>query len=826
VSRFYQDLRYGIRMLTKSPGFTLIAVMTLALGIGANTAIFSVVNAVLLRPLPYPESERLVFLRERGFNFPEMSVSYPNFSDWRAQQKVFEQIGVFNWGSYNLTGRGEPQRLTGVRISADALTALRVQPAIGRLFNNDEDKPGAPLLVVLSYTAYQDRFGANPEILGQPITLDAESYTVIGVMPSGFMFPDQADFWTPVGPLSSSPNWQSRGNHPGLSGVARLKPGVTLEQARTEMDAIAVRLAEQYPDTNKHNRIKIDLLLDNYVSNSRTTLWTLLGAVGLVLLIACANVANLLLARAATRQKEMAVRTALGATAWRIMRQLLTESVLLAAVGGALGLLMAQWGVPLIVSMAGDAIPRAIEIGLDKYVLAFTVGLAILTGIIFGLAPAWQASHPDVQGVLKETARSTSGGRAALRQGLVVSEIALTLVLLVGAGLLLRSFYFLQQVNAGFNSERVVSFKVDLPEQKYATDDQKIGYFQSLQAKLQAIPGVREVAYGSRAPLGYGSDWQTGFLIEGHPAPPPNERPSMEVTVASIDYFRALGIPLLRGRYFTEQDNREHLRTRDLRGANDGDRSQLALNAIIVDEEFARRYWPNEDPIGKYVRLPWGSAPKWNPMLAVVGVVGRVKLYRLNEGGGFVQAYFPALQIPGSQRTIAIKTTLEPETLGASIRQQVSEVDPQLPIYDFRTLNEQRSRSLAPQTLQLRLLGCFAAVALLLAAIGLYGVISYAVTQRTHEIGIRIALGAQRGDVLRLVVGHGMKLALIGVTIGLVAALAMTRLMKSLLFGVSATDPLTFIVIALLLTAVALLSCWIPARRATKVDPMVALRYE
>ena len=821
----FQDLRYGARMLAKNPGFTLIAVLTLALGIGANTATFSVVNAVLLRPLPYPESERLVWLSERSPKYPTMTISYPDFIDWRAQQTVFEYIGAFNWDTYNLTSRGEPLQLDVANISADAFAALRVQAAVGRFFDNEEDKPGAPPLVVLSHELWQDRFGSDPGIINQSITLSGRVYTVIAVMPSGFMFPSRVALWTPLGPLTSHPGFQHRGNHPGLRGVARLKPGVTLEQARGEMDAIAMRLEQQYPDTNKDRRVWIESLLDNYVSHSRSALWMLLGAVALVLLIACANVANLLLSRAATRQREMAVRIALGATVWRVTRQLLTESALMAAAGGALGLLLAQWGVPLILAMGRDAIPRATEISLDTNVLAFTVLIAVLTAIIFGLAPAWQSSHLDVQSVLKESARSTAGSRALLRQWLVVGEIALTLVLLVGTGLLLRSFHRLHQVNAGFSTERVLSFQLDLSPQKYEKEDQRIAFFQALREKLKVLPGVQEVGFASQVPLRSNS-WQPQFAIEGQPPLPPSERPSMDLTAASPDYFRTMSIPLLRGRYFTEQDNREHLRGHDLSSLSDAERWAAGLNVIIVDEEFASRYWPNEDPIGKHVILPWGPTRDPQLRLTVVGMVGRVKLTRLNEQGGFVQAYFSALQAAGTGRTVLVKTSLEPEKLTAAAFQQVFAMDPELPVYDVQTLDELRNRSLAPETLNLALLGCFAAVALLLAAIGLYGVISNAITQRTQEIGIRIALGAQSGDVLKLVVGQGMKLALIGVLSGSAAALALTRLIKSLLFAVSATDPLTYIVIALLLTTVAFLACWVPARRATKVDPVVAIRHE
>ena len=825
IETLLQELRYGARVLVKKPSFTLIAVLTLALGIGANTAIFSLINAVLLRPLPYPEAERLVWLSERGPNFPVMSISYPNFADWRAQQTIFEHIGVYNHGNYSLTGRGEPQRLNGARMSAGAFAALSVPAAFGRVFDNNEDKPGAPRVVVLSQALWRSRFGGDAGIVNQFITLDGRAYAVIGVMPADFAFPSRVDLWTPVGPLSSDPIWQQRGNHPSLFGLGRLKPGATLEQARAEMDGIAAQLERQYPDSNKNVRVSIVPLLDNYVGNARTALWTLLGAVGLMLLVACGNVANLLLARAAARQREMAVRAALGASRWRIVWQLLVEGVLLAAAGGTLGLLLAHLSMPLILSISPGAVPRAPEISLDAGVLAFTAAIVLLTGLFFGLAPAWHASRTDLQGVLKDTTQSTTGRRALLRQGLVVAELALTLVLLVGAGLLLRSFYRLQQVNAGFTHERVLTFRLDLPTRKYATGERQIAFYQSLIEKLRALPGAQAVGFASQFPLGH-SGFQTPFLVEGQPPPRPNERPFMEYTLASPDYFRALGIRLLRGRYFTEQDSREHLRVQDLSGLNDVERLVVGFNVVIVDEEFARRHWRNEEPIGKQIRMPWGPLPAQQVLLTVIGVVTHVKLARLSEQSGFVQAYLPALQASLPGMAVVLRTTVEPETVVAAVRQQMLALDPEQPIYDVSTLTERRHSSLAPERLNLTLLGSFAAVGVLLAAIGLYGVISYAVTQRTREIGIRMSLGAQKRGVLTLVLLQGMKLGLIGVLIGLSGAWALTRLMQNLLFTVSATDPLTFAVIALLLTLVALLACWIPARRATKVDPMVALRCE
>jgi putative ABC transport system permease protein len=823
IDTFVRELRHSARVLGKKPSFTLIAVLTLALAIGANTAIFSLINAVLLRPLQYPEPDRLMWLSERGRDLPVMSISYPDFADWCVQQTVFEHIGLYNHGNYTLTGRGEPQRLNSVRMSAGAFAALGVPAALGRVFNVAEDKPGSPPVAVLSHELWQNRFAGDAGIVGESITLDGHAYTVIGVMPAEFAFPSRADLWTPVGPLSTDPIWQQRGNHPGLFGVGRLKPGATLEQARAGIDAVAAQLERQYPDSNRNIRVSIEPLLDTYVSNARAALWTLLGAVGLVLLVACGNVANLLLARAVARQREMAVRAALGASRSQIVRQLLLEGLLLATAGAVLGLLLAKWGVSIALWISPGAVPRADEIGLDARVLAFTATLAMLTGLMFGLAPAWRASGADLQDVLRSATQGTTRTRVLMHQSLVVAELALTLVLLVGATLLLRSFYHLQQVNAGFTYERVLTFRLDLPTRKYATGERQIAFYQGLIERLRALPGVQAVGVASQFPLGH-SGFQAPFLVEGQPVPPPNERPFMEYTLASPDYFRALGIHLLRGRYFTEQDNREHLRGRDLSGLNDIERLVIGLNVVIVDEEFARRHWPNVDPIGKRIRMPWGPLPTQQLPLTVVGVVARVKLVRLNEQNGFVQAYLPALQASLPAMAVAMKTTVEPETVVAAMRQQVVALDPEQPIYDVSTLTERRDRSLASERLNLTLLGSFAAFGLLLAAIGLYGVISYAVTQRTREIGLRMALGAQRGNVLTLVLRQGMQLALIGVLVGLGGSWALTRLLQTLLFAVSATDPPTFALTAFLLTFVALLACWFPARRATKVDPMVALR--
>src|SRR5262245_9049492 len=815
------DLRYGGRMLIRNPGFTVIAVLTLALGIGANTAIFSVVNAVLLRPLPYDESERLVNLMEHTQEFGTMAVSWPDFVDWRAQQTVFDQIGIYNFDNYNLTGHGDPEQLLAAQASADLFATLRAKAALGRSFTEKEDQPGAAQSVVLSNELWQRRFGGNPNILNQTIMLNASLYTVVGVMPPNFLFHDSPDIWVPVGSLSNQPDWQARGRHPGLTAIGRLKAGTSLEQARTAMNNIAARLGQQYPDTNRDVRVEITPMLEMYVGSVRRALWILLGAVGLVLLIACVNVANLLLARATLRQRELAVRAALGASRWRVMRQLLTESALLAVMGGALGLLLANWGIKLILNISPDSIPRADEINLDGHVLAFTMVVSLLTGIIFGLAPGIKTSRVDVQAMLKETARSMTVGRRWLRHSLVIIEIALTLVLLAGAGLLLRSFYLLQQFNPGFVTEHVLSFRMNLPPEKYAGEQQRINFFHQVLENLRALPGAQGVAVGSRVPIDSTGMWQTQFLPVGQAMPKSGQVPSMEVAVVSPDYFRTLAIPLLRGRYFTEQDNRLDLREETLQGRTPFQRMVAGLKVIIVDEEFARRHWPNEEAIGKSVRFSNDSS---GPFATVVGIVGRVKLNGLTRDPDLVQGYFPLLQVPSSGVTFTVKTAVEPEQLVAAARQQVFAIDREQPVSQIRTFTQMRDTAVAPQRLNLLLLGLFAAVAMLLALVGIYGVMSYGVTQRTHEIGLRMALGAQRSSVLRLVIKEGMTLAGTGVLLGLGGAAVLTRLMKTLLFSVSTTDPLTFAVVTLLLTSVAMLACFVPARRAMNVDPMVALR--
>jgi putative ABC transport system permease protein len=822
MTTLLQDLRYGARMLLKTPAITFIVILALALGIGANTAIFSVLNAVVLRPLPFDHPEELLYLNERSPDLDEMSISYPNFTDWRNQNHVFEKIGVYNRSSYNFTGYGEAERILTGQVSADLFAALRAKPLIGRVFTNDEDKPGAAPVVVLSYALWQRRFGGQASILNQSLTFNGRSYTVIGVMPPEYAYPTRVEMWVPVGPLAGDTNWQQRGNHPGLYGVGRLKPGVTQAQAQADMNNIAANLNKQYPDSNANNGIRIRTMMEVLVGdNVKQTLWILLGAVGFVLLIACANIANLLLARATGRRKEMAIRAAMGANRWRIARQLLTESLLLALIGGGLGLGIARLTVRFILYISPTAIPRSREIGLDWRVLAFTLGVSVLTGILFGLVPALQAGEVDVHETLKEAGRGTSA-RHWLRSSLVIVEVATTMVLLIGAGLMIRSFYRLQNVNPGFSYENLTSFTVALPGRKYTTPEQRSQFFNQLVQNLRTLPGVQSVAAASGLPLG-NNGWQTSFLVDGQPLPAPGDRPLMEACTVTPDYFRTMNIPLLHGRYFNEHDDRSFIAGKDLSKLNDGERLVAGVNVIIVDEQFAKRYWPNEEAVGKRIRF---GTDETAPVLEVVGVVGRVKMEGLDTDSNRVQGYFSFSQVPFQAMAMIVKGQSDPNQLIASARNQVRSLDADQPIYNIRTMDEIRGESTAPQRLNLTLLSIFAGIAFVLAIVGIYGVMSYAVTQRTHEIGIRMAIGAQPRDVFKMILGQGMMLTVIGMAAGLLGAFALTRLMTTMLFSVKPTDPLTFGGVALLLLAIALIACYIPGRRATKVDPVNSLRYE
>ena len=808
-----QDIRYGIRMLLKRPSFTLIAVIALALGIGANTAIFSVVNAVLLRPLPFPQAERLMNVWEtnpqRGQK--RAAVSYPDFADWRAQNHVFEYMSTYHDSDFILTGGSEPLRLSGAVVNADLFPLLGATPSLGRAFTTDEDKPGeSGRVVVLSHGLWQRQFNADPHITGRAIALNGSSYTVVGVMPAGFQFPIEStpiELWTTVAgdAAGSDPITSQRGAH-YMSVIARLKPGVTQAQAQADLDTIAARLAQQYPDTNAHRGTNVMSALESLVGDVRPALLILLGAVGCVLLIACANVANLLLARATTRHKEIAIRAALGASRLRVVRQLLTESVLLALAGGALGLLVALWGGDLLVALSGEDIPRAAQVGLDVRVLGFTLLVSFVTGVLFGLVPALHAARFDLTESLKEGGRSGTEGarRNHVRSALVVAEVAIALVLLVGAGLLMQSLRRLQHVNPGFDAHNVLTLNVTLPEVRYKTP-QQVEFYRNLRERVAQLPGVTSASVVFPLPLS-GDRIGISFETEGRPLPP-SDLPVTEFRTINPDYFHTLNIPLRKGRDFTARDDAH------------------APGVIIVNEAFAQKFFPNEDPIGRRIK-PGISTDENEPVMReIVGVVGNVR-HRSLSTAAEPEAYVPHAQVPFGSMTLVVKTAPDARSLVSAVRNEVRALDKDLPVYNVKTLEDYLAASVAQPRFNTLLLASFAGLALVLTAVGLYGVMSYAVVQRTHEMGIRIALGAQTGDVLKLVVGQGMLLALIGVGMGLLASLAATRVLASLLYEVSAADPLIYAGITLLITTVALLACYIPARRATKVDPMVALRYE
>jgi putative ABC transport system permease protein len=804
METLWQDLRYGARMLLKQPGFTLIVVLTLALGIGANTAIFSLVNGILLRSLPFKDPAQLVFLSERSQRVPVMAVSFPNFLDWRAQNQVFEQMAAFLDQTFTLTGVEESERLVGRMVTADYFALLGVQPSLGRTFTPEEDKPGGARVVILSAGFWQRHFAGDPNVLGRTLTLNNDLYTVIGVMPKECVIPAQpTELWTSLGLVSN--RLMFRGFHYGTRVYARRKPGITLAQARAEMDAIAKRLQEKYPETNKGKDIPVEDLTAWLARETKPTLFLLWGAVGFVLLIACVNAASLLLARAAGRQREMAVRMALGARPGRIIRQLLTESVLLAFCACVVGLLLGFWGMQGLKALLPETTPRLAEVQMDGWVLAFSVSVALLTGLLFGLAPALQAARTELNRTLKDGARSGLGGRSRLRGALVVAEVALSLVLLIGAGLIMKSFLRAQQAEVGFDPAPLLSFRLALPEPAYAEPQKRSAFLQQLTERLKTLPGVEAAAVTTLLPLGSGPSTTT-FAVADQPPSAPDQRPVTDLVFVSPDYFRALRLPLLRGRYLTEQDR--------------ADTTPVA----VVDETVAQTYWPGQDPIGKRIELNWPNFRE--SRFTIVGVVRHVKNYGVDQPSRF-ETYVPYLQDPRSPAfTLVLRTSVEPTSLTAAVRANVRELDRSLPIYEVRTMEEYVARQFGQRRLSMLLMSLFAGVAVVLAAIGIYGLLSYSVTRRTHELGLRLALGAGRNDVLKLVIGQGMKLALSGVALGVAAAFALTRSIASLLFDVSPTDPLTFVVIPLLLIAVALLACYLPARRATKVDPLVALRSE
>ncbi len=808
-----QDVRYGIRMLLKAPSFSIVATIALALGIGANSAIFSVVNAVLLRPLPFTNSEQLMTVwetdqqrgQERG------SYSYPNLTDLRAQNRVFEHVAAYHDNDFIMTGRGEPARLQGAVVNADLFPLLGTSPMIGRGFLPDEDKPGETgRVVVLSQDLFQKRFNSDESVLNKPVTLDGANYTVIGVMPRTFQFPIQnepVELWTTVAGDASGkePITDQRGAH-FLKVIARLKPGVSRDQAQAEVNTIAARLEQQYPDTNTHKGIKLEPALQALVGDIRPTLLILLGAVGCVLLIACANVANLLLARAMVRHKEMAIRSALGASRLRVVRQLLTESVLLSLAGGALGLLLAVWWSDLLVSLGKDDIPRAMQVGLDWRVAAFTFMVSLLTGVVFGLVPALHSSSTQLTETLKEGGRGSAEGarRNRARGVLVVTELAIAVVLLVGAGLLIQSLWRLRQVRPGFTPQNVLTFSVALPEVRYPTEKQS-QFFHDLVTHIQTLPGVQSASAGLPLPLS-GDRFSISFQIDGRPVARKDES-SADFFAVDAGYFRAMEIPMLKGRDFTDHDQHK------------------SPQVVIVTESFARQFFPNEEVIGKHIQPGISTFEgEKSVMREIVGVVGDVKNRSLSTAAQPAY-YVPQTQVPFNQLTVVVKTANDPHSIVTAVTKEISSLDKDLPMFSVKTLDEYLAASVAAPRFNTTLLSIFATVALILTIVGLYGVMSYSVAQRTNEIGIRMALGAQTRDVLRLIVSQGFKLVLLGLAIGLTGAFAVMRVISSLLFGVTTKDPLTFAAVAVLLAFVALVACYIPARRAARVDPMEALRY-
>jgi putative ABC transport system permease protein len=806
MQTLWQDLFFGARMLWKKPGVTLVAVLALALGIGANTAIFSVVQALLLKPFPFPELERIVAVWDESQRNPHNEVAIGNYLDWQAQSQSFEHLALYRWWGVNLTGSENPERVQGFLVTANLLDALGMQPMMGRNFKAEENEPGRDTTVILSHGLWQRRFAGDPNIVGKTIQLNSNARTVIGVMPAEFQFPRGMEL---MAPIAFTPDMRTnRGNHSYLV-VGRLKSGVSVAQANTEMTGIAARLAQAYPEQNTGLSAGVYPLLADTVRSYRIALIALMCAVGFVLLIACANVANLLLARASERSREMAIRAAMGAGRIALIRQLLTESVLLALAGGALGVLLAVWGVELLkASLPGEAFQFVVglrNLGLNYSVLGFTIGLSLLTGIVFGLGPALQAAKPDLNEALKEGSKSSaSGTRNRLRSALVVTEVALSLVLLTGAGFMLRSFLNLLQVNHGFNYENVLTMGLQLPPTKYTETAQRVTFYQELERRIKALPGVDAIGFVSHLPLGQ-SNSSSSYVIEGVPEPPPGQSFSGRNRICTPEYFQALGITLLQGRAFSAQDKAD------------------ATPVVIVNETLAKRFFPNNDAVGKRFRFRGDLSPT-NPWREIVGVIADVR-HDLNTPLQ-PEYYRPHTQAAAWEMMLAVRTRTEPAAMATAIRSEVQLLDRDLPVFQVRTMQQVRQQSVLLQSFSFSLLSVFAVVALLLAAVGIYGVMSYSVSHRTHEIGIRMALGARTGDVMRMVVRQGMKLTAIGVAIGLVGSMTLVYFASAVLVGTGLSDWPTFTGVALILAFVAFVACWLPARRATKVDPLIALRYE
>jgi len=802
------DLRYAARMMGKNPGFTLIAVITLALGIGANTAIFTVVNAVLLRPLGFHDPSRLVIVAEKS-PYPTITTSYENYVDWRAQSQSFESMEGTRGATIALTGAGDPERLNSRYATAGLFPLLGVDAVVGRTFRAEEDAAGGAPVVLLSYGLWQRRFGGAADAVGKSITLDSRPYTIVGVLPKGFELLQPADVFLPFTPwaktLPDDRNW-----HPGIYAVARLKPGVTREQARTEMVGITKRLENQYPEYNTGISAEVVGLQDRLVQNVRPALLLLLGAVSFVLLIACVNVANLLLARAASRGREIAIRTSMGASRWRIVRGLLTESVLIAVTGGALGLLVASAALGPLLHMAEGSVPQIFSVGLDRSVLLFTLVVSVLTGLVFGIVPALRTGKIDLRETLNEGSRGSTTGRGHHRilGALVATEIAVALLLLIGSGLLLRSFSRLQEVSPGFQPDHLLVADLPLSQNAYAKPELRYEFFDRLVERAKTLPGVKSAGAASFLPVsGGGSLIQ--FNIEGRPPKTPHDYVAAGYRTVTPKYMETMGVPLLQGRNIAAGD------------------VEKAPAVVVINASMARTYFPGENPLGK--RMQIGATPdKDVPYMEIVGVVGDV-LQGLDTDAK-AEMYLPYRQadtvLPVFQLSVVLRTSGDPRLQAAALRSAVREIDPNQPVVKIRTMEENMATSVTEPRFRTWLIGIFAALALVLAAVGIYGVMSYSVNQRTNEMGIRVTLGAQPNDVFRIVVGEGLRLALIGVGVGLIGALAATRVLRTFLYGVSAIDPVTFAVTAALLTLVAVAACYFPARRATRVDPMVALRYE
>ena len=798
-----QDLRYGIRMLIRHPAFTAVAVLTIALGIGANTAIFSLVNGVLLRPLPYKDADRIVRIEEDHGQSRGNSVTYAAFLDLLGHTKSFENVGAYRKWNFNLIAdAGEPEQIEGALVSSGLFDAFGIMPAAGRFFLQKEDQPGGDKVVVLSHGLWQRRFGSDQNIIGRTIKISDKTCTVIGVTPASFQFPVKADIWMPlvVGRTLS----QNRRSHL-LTVIGRLNATATMDQARAELAIVSQQIEQQYPGVDPEMKLNAIGLQDRIVAPIKSALLILFGAVGLVLLIACTNVASLLLARGSSRARELAIRTSLGAGRSRIVRQLLTESVLLSLLGGGFGLLLALLTLKSIVALSPANLPRLDEVGnngIDARVLAFTLFVSILTGIIFGLIPAIGATRADLHDSLKEGGRGSSGtGSRRFSNALVVSEVALALVLLIGAGLLINSFARLLQVNPGFNPDKLLTINLFLSPSKYSGDEQRSDFIKQTLEKVSTVPGVRSAAMATSLPITGGPS--TDFEIVGRPDAS-NYAPSADIQIVSPDYFRTMSIPVKNGRAFNERDTAQ------------------SLKVMIISETMARQYWPNEDPIGKRVTMK-----DWGPPLTgeIVGVVGDIKMNGLDSELQ-PMIYWPYTQFPQIFINLIIRTSTGRSDVIAAIKSQIWSVDGEQPMGSIRTMDQVVSDSVTQRRFNMLLLAIFAAVALVLAAVGIYGVISHSVGERIHEIGIRVALGAGRQDIYKLIIGQGMLPALCGVGVGIVASLVLTRQLSALLFGVKATDPTTFILLSVLLTAVALVACYLPARRGTRVDPMVALRYE